>query len=238
MPSTPRIIPVIDVMGGRVVRAVGGRRAEYRPVRSRLTDSTDPLDVATALLAATGTAELYVADLDAITAGTAVSPAVVKLVGALTCRLWLDAGGARVAAPHVRPVVGFETARTSEALTEVVRGGSRVAMSIDLRDSGLAGDWRGWGLAGPSDAIGLARRAVQLGVGTFIVLDLARVGTGSGCGTEELLRAIRAEFPAVELIAGGGVRSWDDVDRLGDAGADAVLVASALHDGTLANGLA
>ncbi|HEY1191505.1 MAG TPA: HisA/HisF-related TIM barrel protein, partial [Gemmata sp.] len=62
---------------------------------------------------------------------------------------------------------------------------------------------------------------------------LARVGTGTGSGTEPLLRAIRAEFPELDLIAGGGVRTWDDVDRLGEAGATGVLVASALHDGTL-----
>jgi phosphoribosylformimino-5-aminoimidazole carboxamide ribotide isomerase len=35
------------------------------------------------------------------------------------------------------------------------------------------------------------------------------------------------------IITGGGVRTWDDVERLGDAGADAILVASALHDGTI-----
>jgi phosphoribosylformimino-5-aminoimidazole carboxamide ribotide isomerase len=79
----------------------------------------------------------------------------------------------------------------------------------------------------------LVRRVVAMGVGTLIVIDLARVGTGRGCGTENLLRAIRKGFPEVELIAGGGVRSWADVDRLGDAGADAVLIASALHDGRI-----
>src|SRR5688572_28938554 len=63
---TPKIIPVIDLMGGRVVRAVGGRRSEYQPVRSVLTDSTEPGEVARALVAATGADCVYVADLDAI----------------------------------------------------------------------------------------------------------------------------------------------------------------------------
>ena len=61
-----KIIPVIDVMGGVVVRAVGGRRAEYRPIQSRLTTATDPIEVAKRLLDVTGSQELYVADLDAI----------------------------------------------------------------------------------------------------------------------------------------------------------------------------
>jgi phosphoribosylformimino-5-aminoimidazole carboxamide ribotide isomerase len=102
-----------------------------------------------------------------------------------------------------------------------------------MRHGELVGDWQAWGLVNDRDALGLARRVVELGVRTLIVLDLARVGTGSGTGTEPLVRAIRGEFPDVELIAGGGVKTWADVDRLGEAGADAVLVASALHDGTL-----
>jgi phosphoribosylformimino-5-aminoimidazole carboxamide ribotide isomerase len=120
-------------------------------------------------------------------------------------------------------------------LTEALRlgGDRRVAFSIDLKHGRLLGDWRGWGLEGERDVLMLARRVVGIGVRTLVVLDLAQVGTGCGAGTENLLRAIRDEFPDVGLIAGGGVKSWDDIDRLGDAGADAVLVATALHDGTI-----
>ena len=51
--TSPRLIPVLDLMNGKVVRAVGGRRDEYRPVVSTLTPSTEPVEVAMALLAAT-----------------------------------------------------------------------------------------------------------------------------------------------------------------------------------------
>ena len=71
------------------------------------------------------------------------------------------------------------------------------------------------------------------GVESLIVLDLARVGTGQGSGTDNLIRAIRKRWPKVELIAGGGVKNRDDLALLEEAGADAVLVASALHDGSL-----
>src|SRR5438270_567379 len=43
-----RVIPVLDLKGGQVVRGIGGRRAEYRPIISVLTDSAKPLDVARA----------------------------------------------------------------------------------------------------------------------------------------------------------------------------------------------
>jgi phosphoribosylformimino-5-aminoimidazole carboxamide ribotide isomerase len=108
-----------------------------------------------------------------------------------------------------------------------------VAFSIDLKAGRLLGSWRAWEREGERDVQQLARRVIGMGVRTLIVLDLARVGTGSGTGTEPLLRAIRDEFPNIDLIAGGGVRNWEDVERLGEAGASGVLVASALHDGSL-----
>src|SRR5947208_11216238 len=61
-----RIIPVIDVMDGQVVRAVGGRRELYQPLESRITASTDPAVVAAAMLRTVGVNELYVADLDGL----------------------------------------------------------------------------------------------------------------------------------------------------------------------------
>lgn len=238
----PRLIPVLDVKGGVVVRAVGGRREQYRPVKSGLTRADDPRTVAAALLAGSGAAELYLADLDAITGGNRLSPAAADVLAAATVPVWVDAGfGPRLdvldlpALPHVRPVVGFETCRTPEYLRDFLfpRGERTVGFSLDLRGGELVGNWRAWGLENERDTVGLARRVTGMGCRHLIVLDLARVGTGAGCGTEPLLKAIRGEFPDAELIAGGGVKSWADVDRLGEAGADAVLVASALHDGTV-----
>ena len=40
-----RILPVLDLKGGQVVRGLAGRRQEYQPIRSRLTPSCQPLAV-------------------------------------------------------------------------------------------------------------------------------------------------------------------------------------------------
>ncbi|HEX5633320.1 MAG TPA: HisA/HisF-related TIM barrel protein, partial [Gemmatimonadales bacterium] len=61
----------------------------------------------------------------------------------------------------------------------------------------------------------------------------ARVGRGGGPALESLER-VRHAVPGVRLVAGGGVRDGDDLGRLSAAGADGVLVASALHAGALA----
>ena len=71
------------------------------------------------------------------------------------------------------------------------------------------------------------------GVTDVILLALTHVGTGAGpdIGT---LRAARAAFPLLRLIAGGGVRDAEDLRRLAAAGADGVLLATALHRGWIA----
>jgi phosphoribosylformimino-5-aminoimidazole carboxamide ribotide isomerase len=243
----PRLIPVLDIMDGQVVRAIGGRRKEYLPLISKLVQSTDAQAVARALLEATGATELYVADLDAIighpkSSSAAITPEVLKLLQSSSMPVWLDGGfgpdrdlRCLPDLPGLRPVIGLETCRTPDYLAKVIsESGQRcIAFSIDLRDGELIGDWRAWGLRSERDSLGLARTVVRMGCRHLIVLDLTRVGTGSGCGTEDLLRAIRTEFPEVELIAGGGAKNWEDIDHLDECGADAVLVASAIHDGRI-----
>jgi phosphoribosylformimino-5-aminoimidazole carboxamide ribotide isomerase len=238
----PRLIPVLDVMGGAVVRAVGGRRDEYKPIRCPVSNSGRPYDVADGLTSLAGASEIYVADLDAITGSGRLSPAVNRLLRYGRRKCWIDAGTRSLETfstlpshAWVRPVIGSETCPGPDVVSEIVANSktSKLAFSIDLRTGVLIGDWRAWRLANERDALGLARRVAELDVRTLIVLDIARVGTGSGTGTEALLGEIRAEYPTIELIAGGGVRTWADVDHLGEAGADAVLVASSLHDGTI-----
>jgi phosphoribosylformimino-5-aminoimidazole carboxamide ribotide isomerase len=66
-----------------------------------------------------------------------------------------------------------------------------------------------------------------------LLLDLARVGTGKGTGTMTLLKRLRAEDSDLEITVGGGVSHGAELLALEKAGADAVLVGSALHDGRL-----
>jgi phosphoribosylformimino-5-aminoimidazole carboxamide ribotide isomerase len=239
----PRLIPVLDVMNGQVVHAVGGVRENYQPIACPFTGSCKPFDVAIALLQLAGAKELYVADLDAITGEPVVSSTTRHLLEWCRVPTWLDAGIGHASildfpdVPHLRPVVGFETCWVPEILIGTLSDAEAlrrpVAFSLDLKGGRLLENWQGWALKDDCDVMALTRRVIGMGVRTLIVLDLARVGTGTGAGTEPLLREIRDEFPDIDLIAGGGVRTWADVERLGEAGATGVLVASALHDGTL-----
>lgn len=229
-----RIVPVLDVKGGVVVRGVAGRRHEYRPIISQLTNSCQPVDVARAFLDHFGLCEFYLADLDAI-AGQPAAFDTYRALQALGCRLWVDAGirQAAQAAPLLaagvaRIVLGLETIAGPHVLQEL--RGQPVIFSLDLKEGVPLGDTSHWRSAEPSD---IAAEAVAAGASSVIVLDLARVGVGQGTGTEDLCRALAARFPQLEIIAGGGVRGPDDLHRLQGAGVHGVLVASAIHDGLI-----
>jgi phosphoribosylformimino-5-aminoimidazole carboxamide ribotide isomerase len=152
--------------------------------------------------------------------------------------VWLDAGvssvdrarhALRLGIAHV--IVGLETLCSWEALREICVsiGGDRVAFSLDLRDGALTVRDGG---AGAEPAHVVAAHAVEAGVDSIIVIDVKKVGTGAGLDLE-LIRSVRQAAPGVALLAGGGVRGIEDLQRLADVGCDGALVATALQRGTL-----
>jgi phosphoribosylformimino-5-aminoimidazole carboxamide ribotide isomerase len=234
-----QILPVLDLLSGQIVRAVAGKRKEYRPILSTMVDSTEPFEVARALRNRFGLTELYLADLDSIQTGQPN----LEMYRALQddgCRLWLDAGlrhGDDPAVPALirlqiaRIIVGLETIEGPAELLRIVQaaGSEAVVFSLDLRDSRPLLRSDSWG----GEPWEIARSVVEMGVRRLIVLDLARVGVGAGVGTEALCRRIKQEFPRVEVATGGGVRGIEDLNQLRAIGVDYALVASALHDGRL-----
>jgi phosphoribosylformimino-5-aminoimidazole carboxamide ribotide isomerase len=229
------VVAVLDLMNGVVVRGVGGRREEYRPIVSRLTASCDPVEVADAFREKLGLNELYLADLDAI-AGQRPSIQLFEKLVSRGFTLWVDAGMRDAeqadelrAAGVMRIVAGLETLATPEELTSLCqRHGEQVVFSLDLKGGRSLGS-----LAWPAEPFEIARLAVERGARRLLILDLARVGAGQGTGTEELCRQLGETFPQVEICAGGGIRGSEDLRRMRQAGVRAVLVASALHDGRL-----
>jgi phosphoribosylformimino-5-aminoimidazole carboxamide ribotide isomerase len=238
----PRLIPVIDLRGGIVVRAMGGRRSEYRPLTTCLTDDPTPARLAAIFSERFGTSDIYVADLDAI-AGREPNQVEWRAIAAAGLRLWLDAGIATVAAageiaalswpqPPV-VIVGLETLRDPRELPAILNslGPENAAFSLDLRAGRPITSIPAWSELSPET---IAAEAIAAGFCKLILLDLARVGGGEGSGTGELCRALRRRYSALELAVGGGIRSEGDLRRAAADGASAVLVASTLHDGRIA----
>jgi phosphoribosylformimino-5-aminoimidazole carboxamide ribotide isomerase len=235
-----RILGVIDLAGGRAVHARAGRREDYEPVQQvgRTTiEAGDALAVAAAYRQQFGIHELYVADLDALTTRCPQTDLVTAL--ARDASIWLDAGvssldAARqsVACGATRVVVGLETLDSFDTLARIgtTIGREATVFSLDLH-GGRPIHRPGTVMPGtPAATIGTS--AARAGIDTMIVLDLARVGTGQGLDLR-LMRELRHAVPAMALVAGGGIRSLEDVERLAAIGVDGAIVASALHDGRL-----
>ncbi len=237
-----RLIPVIDLKEGRVVRAVAGQRQRYQPVQSVLAADPQPRTVATAFRDA-GFDTVYVADLDAI-GGASPNWLALQTIAARGLNLLLDAGVdgigrasqlAFYAADQPRLsgiVLGLESLPNPELLSACVQvvGRRQSVFSLDLHRGRPITVWPAWQQASAGQ---IAADAIAAGLARLIVLDLAHVGTARGPRIGELCRQLRSEHPAVEILAGGGVRHLQDLEELRAAGCNAALVASALHDGTL-----
>jgi len=223
------VIPVIDLLRGQVVRAVRGDRRNYLPIVSALCAGSEPLTVARALLARCQSRSLYIADLDALQGGARQVGALQALLQALPAtELWVDAGFADAgqaqalraqlgaAAARVVPVFASESLPSRAVLQACFASDAQAALSLDRRDGqrlDAAGCWD----------------APELWPQRVIVMTLERVGADAGPDLDTLAE-VRRKAPGATVIGAGGIRDAADLAAASLAGADAWLVASALHD--------
>jgi cyclase len=235
-----RVIPCLDVDGGRVVKGV-----EFVGLR----DAGDPVELA-ARYDAAGADELVFLDITATSdrRGTVVALArraadelfiPFTIGGGIRsvddAQAVLDAGADKVSvnsAALERPDLLDELAATF--------GAQCVVLAIDAKRRGRPGDPRspqaGWEahLAGgrtPTgrDAVAWAAEGARRGAGEILLTSMDRDGTSAGYDLE-LTRAV-AGAVNVPVIASGGAGELSHLSEAIGAGADAVLIASILHYG-------
>ncbi len=234
MTQTMRIVPVLDLKGGIVVHARRGARADYAPLSSPLVEGCEPVAVARALCAACRTDRLYVADLDAL-AGEPAGEAILSGLASVA-ETWVDAGAttperaaALARAGAARNVVGTESLGPEAATAAAVPSPPPLVLSVDLRGGRLISSDPALDGGEPAAAAWLAR---AFGVAELLVIDLARVGSGSGPPLDAVAE-LAAALPGIAIYAGGGVRNDADLRALESAGAAGALVATALHEGRI-----
>ena len=169
-----RIIPVLDLKGGEVVRAEKGQRDSYRPIVTPLSASSDPVAVAEGLRTLYPFPTFYIADLDAIE-GRAPNTAALARLRAMpdAPELWVDAGiadaealAAALAEPLALPGAGLRIA-TRRRLARRFRDHPGLILSLDF-----FGD----GFRGPPSILDQPDLWPQ----RVIVMTLARVGSAAG----------------------------------------------------------
>jgi HisA/HisF family protein len=240
-----KLIPVIDLMQGQVVRAVRGNRQAYQPIVSRLCSSSDPVTVAKVLCEYCATRQLYVADLDALLGRPAQLAILRSLLQSMPdLELWLDAGfasagaaealraGLGAAGQQMVAVFGSESLASRAELERCFSGTNVTGANAAARSASAEGvlsldrhDGQRLDAAGCWDAPALWPKRV-------IVMTLERVGSDAGPDLDTL-GEVRLKSPGTFIVGAGGIRNESDLARAREAGAAAWLVASALHDARL-----
>jgi len=221
------IIPVLDLMNGEVVHAQHGNRHEYLPIKSVLTDTSEPLAVVQALLALYAFKQLYIADINAIQKTGDHKNAILKITNSFpNLEIWLDAGFDKEASitnyqsRNIKPVLG------SECLTSIVQ--YQALSTASKRRAILSLDYKDNHLQGTQDLLS----NTSLWPNDVIVMTLNKVGSNAGPDLAKLA-SIKMRTKHSKIYAAGGVRNIADLEALKASNISGALVASALHNGTL-----
>ena len=229
------IIPVIDLLNGVVVHAKQGARHNYQPIKSRLSASSKPLDVVTALLDLYPFTQLYIADLNAIQKLTNNNFAVVAAIAARfpALEIWLDAGFRQVDELNiwqnfnVRPILGSEN---FTHLADYLAIKKVDILSLDFMPKPILDEKTCSGSQYPCAFQGSAEllKNSEYWPKNVIVMALAQVGANAGVNVD-LLQKILALKTDQNIYAAGGVRGLDDLIALKNMGIHGALMATALH---------
>lgn len=224
------LLPVLDLLHGRVVHARGGRRNGYMPLAAFPFDSS-PLSVTGKLLELYQFEQIYIADLDAIMGRGNNHPAIAAIAQCYPAlQLWVDGGITDSRAVErlleigvARPVIGTETLPGLNSWRALQNSlwAECLVLSLDYREGKF---------------LGLPRleRQPELWPTTIIAMSLDRVGGKQG-PRWSLLARLRHKClqRGGELLAAGGIRGLEDLNRLTAEGIKGALLATALYDGSL-----
>lgn len=233
-----KVIPAIDLRGGRCVRLLQGdfaRETNY---------ADDPLLVARRF-GALDVGDLHVVDLDGARTGEQANTAAIRRIvestslelqlgggirNEATLQHWFDAGVRRC-------VIGSLAVSAPERVRGWLQsfGPARIVLALDvvIDEDGmprLATD--GWTRTSATDLWRCLEDYRAVGVRHVLCTDIRRDGALSGPNVK-LYRDILARFPDLELQASGGVRDASDLKSLAEAGVPAAITGRALLDGRI-----
>ena len=235
-----RIIPCLDVTGGRVVKGVNF---------VELRDAGDPVEIA-ARYNEQGADELTFLDITATSDGRDL---ILHIIEAVASQVFipLTVGGGVRTVDDVRRLLNAGADKVSFNSAAVARpqviqeasdkyGAQCIVVAIDAKrrrgdeESQRGPGWDVYTHGGRQnvglDAVAWARQMAEFGAGEILLTSMDRDGTQIGFDLE-LTRAVSDAVP-VPVIASGGVGELQHlVDGVQKGGADAVLAASIFHYG-------
>jgi phosphoribosylformimino-5-aminoimidazole carboxamide ribotide isomerase len=226
-----KIFPAVDILGGRCVQLVQGKRESA-------TAYGDPLACATRWLNEGATA-LHVVNLDGAFGSSSANAGLIKdiirktgveieLGGGIRsvedARHWLETGVDRV-------IISTLATQDPECIRTLSRefGSSRVMPGVDAKGGQIA--VQGWQETA-GDYLDWAARFEKLGAGSLLYTNVDVEGLQQGVRFEPVKRLIN--HVGIPVVVAGGVSSRSDVAGLRDAGAYGAVLGSALYSGKIA----
>ncbi len=236
-----RIIPCMDVTGGRVVKGVNF---------VSLRDAGDPVEIA-ARYNEQGADELTFLDITATSDGRDLILHIIEAVASQVFIPLTVGGGVRSVADVRRLLnagadkVSFNSAAVANP--QVIRdasdkyGAQCIVVAIDAKHRQGGSGWDVYSHGGRQntglDAVAWARQMTAHGAGEILLTSMDRDGTKAGFDLA-LTRAVSDAVP-VPVIASGGVGTLEHLcEGIREGGADAVLAASIFHYGEFTVGQA
>jgi len=237
-----KVIPVLDLLDGKVVHGIAGERTSYQPIaHSVITSSAEPKSVIKGFAENLGLTTFYIADLNLIqkTSNKNCNEQSLRMLAQQEDYQLMVDGGVQTTEEALelyrwgvdKVILGTETLQSLEVINQLVEtlGKEKLIVSIDLLDGKL--------LTQNDQLQGLSATKFldiiePLALHAIIVLELRKVGRSSGPISQTLLEILEPA-PKTPIYAGGGVRTIEDVLELEKHGVSGCLIATAFHKGAI-----
>ena len=222
-----KIIPAIDLMGGKVVRLYKG------DPNQKTVYSDNPIDIAKQWESA-GADIIHLVDLDATLGIGSNLNIIKKILETLTIPVEV-AGGLRdkslvleMAKLSERIVLGtlaFKDKSLLELLLSEL-GPEKIIISVDHKDGEIV--IHGWQKGTGIKLIPAINEFLEMGFTEFLLTNVSRDGTMEGPDLEFLEQA--CNLPKTNIIASGGISNLDDVKDVKEKNAFGVILGKALYE--------
>ena len=226
------LFPAIDLYGGKAVRLYKGNYDEMTVY------SDDPVSVAKNFEAC-GAKYIHLVDLEGARTGDTPNLEVIRRIVSET-NLFAEVGGGirsmetieKYISAGVKRVILGTAAVTNPAflMAAILKYGSAVAVGVDIRDGKVA--IHGWTENSARDYADFMSFLTEIGVGTVIVTDISRDGAMKGTN-RSLYAELTEKFPAMNVIASGGVSSLADVEALAKMDIYGAIIGKAYYTGAV-----
>ena len=227
------LIPAIDIINGQCVRLTKGdydQKTVYSDSPAKMAKSFETL----------GFQRLHVVDLDGAKSKHIVNDAVLKAITTET-NLTVDFGGGiktdediekSFAAGAAMVTVGSIAVTNPDLFMDWLEnyGADRLILGADVRHGKIS--INGWKEDSDEDLLPFLKKYVDAGVKHVLCTEISKDGTLAGPAVD-LYRRVMETYPALHLIASGGVSSKEDIIALDAAGIPAVVFGKAIYEGKI-----